>query len=159
MTCPSDRVGPTRRRSSHFHTAATRRCRRSRETAFDIPAGLWREALLAKAFAEETCKRLRRTSASVQQAVSYGVEERLADCLLHLTAPSGRITNGARIAVWQHELATITGVTRSSINRQPRSRHVRGLVSIGRVYIDLIDPAAVAAIAAGPSMPGHFFGP
>ncbi len=46
-------------------------------------------------------------------------------------------------AVWQHELATMTGVTRASINREPRSGHARGLVSIGRGYIDLIDPAGL----------------
>jgi hypothetical protein len=46
-------------------------------------------------------------------------------------------------AVWQHELATMTGVTTENINRQPRSWHARGLVSIGRCYIDLIDPAAL----------------
>jgi CRP/FNR family transcriptional regulator, cyclic AMP receptor protein len=47
-----------------------------RTALLDIMA---RTPSLALAFAEATCKRLRRTTHAVQQAVFYGIEERLAD--------------------------------------------------------------------------------
>lgn len=109
-----------------------------------------RTPALALAFAEAACKRLRRTTSAVQQAVFYGVEERLADCLLHLTVNTGAGAGEtlSYVVVWQHELAAMIGVTRESINKQLRAWQTRSLVRLSRGRITLVDIAGLTRIAA-----------
>ena len=117
-----------------------------RDALLDVMA---RTPALALAFAEATCKRLRRTTAAVQQAVFYGIEERLADCVLHLAAASfGKSGAAAHIVtVWQHELAAMLGVSRESINKHLRAWHRHKLICLARGRITLVDVAALSRIA------------
>ena len=67
---------------------------------------------LAFAFAAAAHKRLRRTTEAVQQSVFYGVEERLADCVLHLAADNDNragATSGT-VTIWQQQLADMVEV-------------------------------------------------
>ena len=105
---------------------------------------------LALAFAAATCKRLRRTTVAVQQAVFYGIEERLADCVLHLAAAKDDDPSGAQsrtVTVWQHELAAMLGVSRESINKHLRAWHQLNLIRLGRGRITLIDVEELSRIA------------
>ena len=115
-----------------------------------------RTPALALAFAEATCKRLRRTTAAVQQAVFYGVEQRLADCVLHLAADviAESEAKARVVAIWQHELAAMIGVSRESINKHLRSWHQRHIICLGRGRVTLIDVAALCRIAT-PSATAH----
>jgi CRP/FNR family transcriptional regulator, cyclic AMP receptor protein len=117
-----------------------------RTTLLEIMA---RTPALALAFAEATCKRLRRTTKAVQQAVFYGVEERLADCIVYLASSADRGAAGTEptVIVWQHELAAMIGVTRESINKQLRAWQTSNLVSLRRGSIRLVDTAGLSRIA------------
>ena len=109
-----------------------------------------RTPALALAFAAATCKRLRRTTGAVQQAVFYGVEERLADCVLHLAAANDTSPGATpgMVTIWQHELAAMVGVSRESINKHLRSWHRHNLVYVSRGRIRLVDIARLSSIAA-----------
>lgn len=111
-----------------------------------------RTPAMALAFAEATCKRLRRTTTAVQQAVFYGTEERLADCVLRLAAAAEQ--PGGAMSVWQHELAAMVGVSRESVNKHLRSWHTRNLIRLGRGRITVIDAAELCRIAAPTTAPG-----
>ncbi len=118
-----------------------------RDALLDVMA---RTPALALAFAEATCKRLRRTTAAVQQAVFYGIEERLADCVLHLAAAANTGKSGAAtptVTVWQHELAAMLGASRESINKHLRAWHRHKLICLTRGRITLADVAALSRIA------------
>jgi CRP/FNR family cyclic AMP-dependent transcriptional regulator len=108
-----------------------------------------RTPAFSMAFAEAMCRRLRRTTAAVQQAVFYGVEARLAECLLNLpkTLNANDRANVQVITVWQHELAAMVGVTRESINKHLRAWHARDLVRLSRGRVALIDVAGLSAVA------------
>jgi len=123
-----------------------------RATLLEIMA---RTPALALAFAEATCKRLRRTTKAVQQAVFYGVEERLADCILHLASNADGTAKATEptVIVWQHELAAMIGVTRESINKQLRAWQTSSLVGVSRGSIRVIDIAGLARIARKSSSP------
>ena len=109
-----------------------------------------RTPALAMAFAEATCKRLRRITSTVHQAIFYGVKERLADRLLHLAAaiPHAPDTTVPTLTVWQHELADMVGMTRESVNKQLRTWHADKLIRLSRGQIALMNVSELSRIAA-----------
>ena len=72
-------------------------------------------------FLEALCERLRRSEATIQDAVFLSVGPRLARQLLRLAQLHGKVDGSAIVIdlpVTQRELANLVGVTRESINKQ-----------------------------------------
>lgn len=94
---------------------------------------------------EILCARVRRTTEQVEELMFLNLSGRLAKTLLRLSetaSPPGRI------AITQRELSEIAGLSREEVNKQLQvwSRHA--LVRLERGGIAVLQPAALARVAA-----------
>ncbi len=90
--------------------------------------------------------RLRRTDEVLADMAFLDVEARLCKKLVALCRSR---SHGDRhtVRVTQHQLAAMIGVTRESVNKNLRSMQARGLVEIGRGYVQLLCPDDLVARA------------
>jgi CRP/FNR family transcriptional regulator, cyclic AMP receptor protein len=92
------------------------------------------------------CRRLRQTSAQVEDVLFRHLESRIAKALLNLAhsvgehAASGR-TLGVHLS--QQELGNIVGSSRESVNRQLQLWHKAGLVELAKGTIVIRDQMAL----------------
>lgn len=82
-------------------------------------------------------KTVRRSTTRVEDLVFLDVPSRVAKVLLDLAEISG--TEVAEIAMTQDDLAAMVGATRVSVNRVLASLEARGIVTVGRRRIEIVD--------------------
>lgn len=89
------------------------------------------------------CRRLRQTDEVVEDAVFLDVPGRLAKKLLELAEDYGRRTSTGTVIglrLTQHELATMVGATRESVNKHLRSYRARGIIEMDHQRILILRP-------------------
>jgi CRP/FNR family cyclic AMP-dependent transcriptional regulator len=106
------------------------------------------EPELALKFIEVLCERLRRTSLQAETLMVRSLPNRLAMALLQL-ADSGASEGNPKVAVTQHDLASIIGMSRESTNKQLRSWAAKDLVRLKRGGIVIMCVDALMSIAEG----------
>jgi len=86
--------------------------------------------------------RLRSTSHQLLDALYMPADERVLRCIVRLAA---MFANGSKawIPLTQNDIATMTGVTRSTVNRLLRQAQAEGLVAVSRSSIEVVDEAAL----------------
>jgi CRP/FNR family cyclic AMP-dependent transcriptional regulator len=92
------------------------------------------------------CQRLRRTSEQVEDVLFRNLEARLAKVLLQIAEGAGRTEPrdpAAGLRLSQHELATMAGGSRESINKQLQVWQRAGLIALSRGEIVIRDTAAL----------------
>jgi CRP/FNR family cyclic AMP-dependent transcriptional regulator len=95
------------------------------------------------------CKRLRRTSAQVEDLLFLHLEGRIAKALLELSERSGRLDVEDRMLelhLSQSELSNIVGSTRESVNKQLQIWQRAGFIDIAKGAIVIRDPAALGQL-------------
>lgn len=91
---------------------------------------------------EVMCKRLRWTSAQVEDFFFLDLRSRLAKRLVHLSEHHGqRTAEGIHIGVRisQHLLASMIGTSREAVNKQLRSWEEEGLIDVKRGSITVLN--------------------
>ncbi len=93
--------------------------------------------------------RLRRTSALVEDRAFLSFRSRLAKALLDLAATGGHeVPEGVRIEfrISQKDFGALLGASRESVNKQLRAWQSEGLIKLGRGFIILRQPDALACV-------------
>jgi CRP/FNR family cyclic AMP-dependent transcriptional regulator len=85
--------------------------------------------------------RLRSTSHQLLEALYLSADVRVMRCLLRLH--SMFVTDNGSIPVTQDQIASMTGMTRSTVNRLLQRVQVDGLVAITRSRIEILDEAGI----------------
>lgn len=88
-------------------------------------------------------QRLRETDEFVEDAVFLDVPARLAKKLLELGATYGHPVPGGTLIslrLTQHELATMVGSSRESVNKHLRSFRARGIIDVQRQRVTIRQP-------------------
>jgi CRP-like cAMP-binding protein len=99
---------------------------------------------------EVLCRRLRRTSAALEEQLFMEVPGRLARVLLHLAEAHGVPAKAGRcidVRLSQQQLGSLTGITRESVNKQLGLWRSEGWIAVKGGYVTVIDAAALAALA------------
>jgi CRP-like cAMP-binding protein len=92
------------------------------------------------------CRRLRQTSAQVEDVIFRHLESRIAKALLNLAQSVGEHGAGGRtlgIRLSQQELGNIVGSSRESVNHQLQLWHKAGLVDLAKGSIVIRDQPAL----------------
>lgn len=92
------------------------------------------------------CRRLRQTSAQVEDVIFRHLESRIAKALLNLAQSVGERDAAGRslgIRLSQQELGNLVGSSRESVNRQLQLWHRAGLVELGKGSITIRDQTAL----------------
>lgn len=92
------------------------------------------------------CRRLRQTSAQVEDVVFRHLESRIAKALLHIAQSIGGHAVGGRslgIRLSQQEIGNIVGSSRESVNRQLQLWHKAGVVDLAKGTIVIRDQTAL----------------
>ena len=97
---------------------------------------------------ELLCARLRRTTDQAEALMFVGLSTRLAKALLQLST-GHHDAKEARLAITQHDLANIIGMSRESTNRQLRLWEDNKWVRLERGQIVITSPEALTRIADG----------
>lgn len=116
----------------------------------DFLAFLDRHPAVARQLLSVLCRRLRRTSAHLEDLMFLDVPARLARTLLHLAQAFGiaaRTGTCIDIRLSQQQLGAITGITRESVNKHLGHWQKAGWISLNRGYVTVIDAQALAALA------------
>ena len=95
------------------------------------------------------CERLRRTSALVEDRTFLSLPARLAKTLLDLADSTGReTTDGMRVdfKMSQKNFGGLLGASRESVNKQLHAWQSEGLLTIGRGFVVLARPEALARV-------------
>jgi CRP-like cAMP-binding protein len=103
---------------------------------------------IALKFIEILCARIRHTSEQVEDVMYLSVPGRLAKTLLQLTGGSEAPAAHRNIRITQRELSSIIGMSRESTNKQLRAWENRKWVRLQRGGIAVLNPAALAKLAA-----------
>jgi CRP-like cAMP-binding protein len=105
---------------------------------------------VAKRLLEVLCRRLRRTSAALEEQLFLEVPGRLARVLLHLAEVHGipaKAGVSIDVKLSQGQLGAIAGITRESVNKQLGLWNREGWIASRNGYITVIDALALAALA------------
>jgi CRP/FNR family cyclic AMP-dependent transcriptional regulator len=97
------------------------------------------------------CRRVRQTSLLVESIAFLEMPKRLSRLLLQLAENYGRKTAGGvriEIKLSQKDLGNLIASSRESVNKQLRIYEDRGLISIHRGYITILQADAMAELAA-----------
>ena len=89
------------------------------------------------------CQRIRRTSLSLEEAISLDLPTRLGRHLLRMAEEHGVATpRGTRIALRmsQGQIAALVGVSREKVNRQLRSWENEGVIATDQGYLVMLRP-------------------
>ena len=102
----------------------------------------------ALALLETLSLRLRKADEALADLTFLDLEHRLVKQILHLSTV-GQDGNGDRmpIRVTQAELASLLGVSRESVNKQPNRFARKGWVSLARGTITVLDAAALRRLS------------
>ena len=104
----------------------------------------WVDRMLVEALATE----VRRLAARLVEALYAPVEQRVWQRLAELTAMFERAdTTAVTIPLTQDELAQIVGTTRPTVNRVLRAAEEGGVVQLSRGRLQVLQPAAIEALA------------
>jgi CRP/FNR family transcriptional regulator, cyclic AMP receptor protein len=82
--------------------------------------------------------RLRWTTTRLMEALVVPAEERLLRCVCRL-ASMFDAGDGVEVPLPQHELASMTGITRSTANRILRRAELDGLIAMRRSHVTILD--------------------
>src|SRR5262249_24324970 len=115
----------------------------------DFVSCVHRRPDFALKFIEILCERLRRTSEQVEDVMYLDLPGRLAKALLRFAGHDGAPVR--RIALTQSELGHMIGMSRESTNKQLHAWARRNWVRLERRSVVVLDPDALARIAAGVS--------
>lgn len=99
------------------------------------------------------CERLRRTSEAIEDRTFLTLPARLAKALLNLGSSSGAPpAAGTRVNlnISQKTFASLLGTSRESLNKQLRAWSHAGLIRLGRGYLVIERPEALASAAKTP---------
>jgi CRP-like cAMP-binding protein len=83
--------------------------------------------------------RLRATSQQLLEALYLPADVRVMRCICRLATVFGSDS----IPLTQTDVASMTGVTRSTANRLLRQAQADGVVAIGRVHLEVLDAPAL----------------
>jgi len=103
---------------------------------------------IALKFIEILCARIRHTSEQVEDVMYLSFPGRLAKTLLQLTGGPEAPAAHRNVRITQRELSSIIGMSRESTNKQLRSWENRKWVRLQRGGIAVLDPKALAKLAA-----------
>jgi CRP/FNR family transcriptional regulator, cyclic AMP receptor protein len=103
---------------------------------------------IALKFIEILCARIRHTSEQVEDVMYLSFPGRLAKTLLQLTGGPEAPAAHRNIRITQRELSSIIGMSRESTNKQLRAWENRKWVRLQRGGIAVLNPAALAKLAA-----------
>ena len=105
-------------------------------------ARLFGEASLHRFLIELLGRRLNATNRQLVEARYVGADQRVARCLGRLTDQFADGSDGA-IPLTQADIASMTGVTRSTANRMLRTLERNGVIEISRSRIRVLDRPAL----------------
>jgi len=111
---------------------------------FDILALINNHPRIAVKFMNLLCARFREASEHVEEVVSSSGSARLAWALLRLC----RAPNYNAMAICQHEIGEMIGLSRETTNKYLRAWEKRGWLRIERTSIMVLAPHGLAKIAA-----------
>lgn len=98
---------------------------------------------------EVLCRRLRHTTAQLEDLMFLDLPGRLAKALLQAAEnDGGPASRGKKIALTQRHLSEMIGVSRESTNKQLRVWEKQKLIELQRGGIVILAPQALAAIAS-----------
>jgi CRP/FNR family cyclic AMP-dependent transcriptional regulator len=103
---------------------------------------------IALKFIEILCARIRHTSEQVEDVMYLSFPGRLAKTLLQLTGGPEAPAAHRNVRITQRELSSIIGMSRESTNKQLRAWENRKWVRLQRGGIAVVNPAALAKLAA-----------
>ena len=103
---------------------------------------------IALKFIEILCARIRHTSEQVEDVMYLSFPGRLAKTLLQLTGGPEALAAHRNVRITQRELSSIIGMSRESTNKQLRAWENRKWVRLQRGGIAVLNPAALAKLAA-----------
>jgi CRP-like cAMP-binding protein len=107
---------------------------------------LQRQPDIAVKFIEILCRRLRRTSGQLEDAIFLDLPSRLAKTLLQLGHAAGKPDAARRLAITQRDIGQMIGVSRESINKQLRDWAERGWIRLERGAITILKPNLLAEV-------------
>src|SRR5258705_4355159 len=102
---------------------------------------------LAMKFVELLCTRLGWTSDRVGEVILQDLPGRLASTLLRLTEQHKLAPGGRTIAITQHEISEMVGMTRESINKQLRAWATRNWVRLEHGAIVVLNAEMLRELA------------
>jgi len=97
---------------------------------------------------EVLCRRLRHTTAQLEDLMFLDLPGRLAKALLQAAGDGGPVSRGKTIALTQRHLSEMIGVSRESTNKQLRVWEKQKLIELQRGGIVILAPQALEAIAS-----------
>lgn len=97
---------------------------------------------------ELLCARVRHSNETVSDMMFFDLPTRLAKALLRQTGAPDAPGYSAKVSTSQSQLASLIGGTRESVNRALRDWRKRRIVDLKDGWIIILDPAALAALAA-----------
>ncbi len=103
---------------------------------------------IALKFIEILCARIRHTSEQVEDVMYLSFPGRLAKTLLQLTGGPEAPAAHRNVRITQRELSSIIGMSRESTNKQLRVWENRKWVRLQRGGIAVLNPTALAKLAA-----------
>jgi len=103
---------------------------------------------LAIRIIEVLCARLRHTSEQVEDIMLLDFPARLAKALLRLVGAGEASSKVQKITITQREIGQIVGMSRESTNKQLQAWQRRKWIQLERRGIVILEPAALAALAA-----------
>jgi CRP-like cAMP-binding protein len=118
----------------------------------DFQTILQRHPQVATAALDIVAARLRAMHDLVEQLGAHSVEQRIASALLTLAAKLGEKRGNTvliQAPLSRQDLAEMTGTTRETASRIMTQFRQSGLVRSGRRWVAILDPARLAAEAAG----------
>lgn len=99
---------------------------------------------------EVVCRRLRRTTAQVEDLTFRSFRSRLAGALLKVASAQGTITlSEPKLQITQKELGNMLGLSRESINRHLREWEDAGLLTLEKGGCILKNPRHLTRLAKG----------
>lgn len=121
----------------------------------DFLAFVQDEPKVALRLIELLCARLRFASEHLEEVVFMGLPARLARTLLRLAEDGNAPARDKKLAITQRDISQMMGTTRESINKQLRAWAKNGWVEMTRGSIVVMNPQALAAIAAASAKDGR----
>lgn len=90
---------------------------------------------------------VRRLSAQVLEALYVPADDRVMRRLADLVGVYGGGSGACVIPLTQDDLATMAGTSRATVNRVLGEAQQKGLISVGRMKVEILDPEGLARAA------------
>lgn len=114
----------------------------------DFVALIRERAEFAVKLIEVLCRRLRQTTAQLEDVMFLDLPGRLAKALLQAAESAGSASGGKKIALTQRHLSEMIGMSRESTNKQLRAWEKQKLIQLQRGGIVILAPQALEAVAS-----------